>query len=132
MSCASLGARVGASPASRASAGPSAPIDASIPGARSVKVVFDTADGQYFQNSVLYEVHYDFASTYLSGNGLPVVPALGEFNSIEHYQPDRRFILGAVSYFDFMERNGLFDRLRALLADASFRTRKLRNLGTPD
>lgn len=79
----------------------SAPIDASIPGARSVKVVFDTADqGQYFQNSVLYEVHYDFASTHLSGNGLPVVPALGEFNSIEYYQPDRRFILGAVSYYE--------------------------------
>jgi hypothetical protein len=79
----------------------SAPIDASIPGARSVKVVFDTADGaQYFQNSVLYEVHYDFASTHLSGNGKPVVPALGEFNTIEYYQPDRRFILGAVTYYD--------------------------------
>jgi hypothetical protein len=79
----------------------SAPIDASIPGARSVKVVFDTADsGQYFQNSVLYEVHYDFTSTHLSGNGLPVVPALAEFNTIEYYQPDRRFILGAVTFYD--------------------------------
>ncbi|HEX3850542.1 MAG TPA: PEP/pyruvate-binding domain-containing protein, partial [Polyangiaceae bacterium] len=80
----------------------SQPIDASIPGARSVKVVLDTADNdaQYFQNSVLYKVHYDFASTHLSGNGLPVVPALADFNNAEYYQPDRRFILGAVTYYE--------------------------------
>ncbi len=80
----------------------SVPIDASIPGARSVKVVLDTADGdnQYFQNSVLYQVHYDFASTHLSGNGLPVVPSLAEFNTAQYYQPDRRFILGAVTYYE--------------------------------
>ncbi len=80
----------------------SQPIDASIPGARSVKVVLDTADSnhQYFQNSVLYQVHYDFASTHLSGNGLPVVPALADFNTEEYYQPDRRFILGAATYYE--------------------------------
>ncbi len=80
----------------------SEPIDASIPGARSVKVVLDTADSnhQYFQNSVLYKVHYDFTSTHLSGNGLPVVPSLAEFNESQYYQPDRRFILGAATYYD--------------------------------
>jgi len=80
----------------------SEPIDASIPGARSVKVLLDTADSnhQYFQNSVLYKVHYDFASTHLSGNGLPVVPSLAEFNTSQYYQPDRRFVLGAVTYYD--------------------------------
>ena len=80
----------------------SQPIDASIPGARSVKVVLDTADSnhQYFQNSVLYKVHYDFASTHLSGGGLPVVPALAEFNTEMYYQPDRRFVLGAVTYYE--------------------------------
>jgi len=80
----------------------SEPIDASIPGARSVKVILDTADSnhQYFQNSVLYKVHYDFASTHLSGNGLPVVPSLAEFNVSQYYQPDRRFVLGAVTYYD--------------------------------
>jgi hypothetical protein len=80
----------------------SEPIDASIPGARSVKVVLDTADSnhQYFQNSVLYKVHYDFTSTHLSGNGLPVVPSLAEFNTSQYYQPDRRFVLGAVTYYD--------------------------------
>src|SRR4051794_1372477 len=67
----------------------SEPIDASIPGARSVKVILDTADSnhQYFQNSVLYQVHYDFASSHLSGNGLPVVPSLAEFNTSQYYQP---------------------------------------------
>ena len=80
----------------------STPIDASIPGARSVKVVLDTADTnhQYFQNSVLYKVHYDFTSTHLSGNGLPVVPSLADFNTSQYYQPDRRFYLGAVTYYD--------------------------------
>ena len=80
----------------------SEPIDASIPGARSVKVILDTSDSdhQYFQNSVLYKVHYDFASTHLSGNGLPVVPSLAEFNTTQYYQPDRRFVLGAVTYYD--------------------------------
>jgi len=80
----------------------SAPIDASIPGARSVKVIQDTLDSNhlYFQNSVLYKVHYDFASTHLSGNGLPVVPSLAEFNNSQYYQPDRRFVLGAVTYYD--------------------------------
>jgi len=80
----------------------SEPIDASIPGARSVKVILDTADSNhlYFQNSVLYKVHYDFASTHLSGNGLPVVPSLAEFNTAQYYKPDRRFVLGAVTYYD--------------------------------
>ena len=80
----------------------SEPIDASIPGARSVKVILDTADDdhQYFQNSILYKVHYDFASTHLSGNGKPVVPSLAEFNTSQYYQPDRRFLLGAVTYYD--------------------------------
>src|SRR6478735_1142546 len=80
----------------------SAPIDASIPGARSGKEVMDTADAnhQYFQNSVLFQVHYDFASTHLSGNGLPIVPSLAEFNTSQYYQPDRRFVLGAVTYYD--------------------------------
>ena len=69
----------------------SEPIDATLPGARSAKVVYDTrqTDGAlYFQNSVLYQIHYDFASTHLSGNGLPVVPQLAEFNTTEYYSPE--------------------------------------------
>jgi len=80
----------------------SEPIDASIPGARSTKTVIDQADGNalYFQNSNLYQIHYDFCSTHLSGNGLPIVPMLSQFNMDEYYSPDRRFLLGAITYYE--------------------------------
>jgi len=80
----------------------SEPLDASIPGATSVKTVMDRVDSNalYFQNSGRFPIHWDFASANLSGNGLPLVPDLGTFNSIEYYSPDRRFILGAVSWYD--------------------------------
>ena len=51
----------------------------------------------YFQNSVRYPIHYDFASARLSGGGLPIVPSLATFNQSEYYAPDRRFLLGAVT-----------------------------------
>lgn len=81
----------------------SEPINTSLPGARSVKVVLDTLDENalYFQNSVKYKIHYEFASTHLSGtNGLPLVPELSQFNATEYYTPDRRFILGAVTHYE--------------------------------
>ncbi|MDC0672385.1 PEP/pyruvate-binding domain-containing protein [Nannocystis radixulma] len=80
----------------------SVPLDASLPGARSVKVVQDHADDDalYFQNSVLYPIHYDFVSTHLSGDPLPLVPQLGEFNTTEYYSPERRFNLAAVTYYE--------------------------------
>jgi hypothetical protein len=80
----------------------SVPIDSNLPGARSTKVVLDTADGDalYFQNSRTYQIHYDFTSTHLSGNGLPPTATLAEFNRTEYYKPDRRFILGAVTYYE--------------------------------
>jgi hypothetical protein len=80
----------------------SVPIDVTLPGARSCKVVLDTAESNtvFFQNSVLYQIHYQFASTHLSGGDLPVVPALVEFNATEYYSPDRRFILGAVTHYE--------------------------------
>jgi len=54
----------------------SEPLDTSIPGARSVKVVLDQLDTSgenqlYFQNSVKYPIHYDFTSDKLSGGDLP-------------------------------------------------------------
>lgn len=80
----------------------SEPLDTSIPGARSVKVVFDRGtDGSlYFQNSRKFTIHYEFASARLSGNGKPLVPSLAEFNQTEYYAPDRRFLLGAVTYYE--------------------------------
>ena len=83
----------------------SEPLDASIPGARSAKIVLDRFDDDafYFQNSTQYPIHYDFASAHLSGKGLPIVPALSEFNRVEYYLPDRRFILGAVTHYEGAE-----------------------------
>jgi hypothetical protein len=80
----------------------SLPLDASIPGARSIKTIVDQIDGNelYFINSKVYPIHWDFASTHLSGNGLPQVPDLGGFNITEYYSPDRRFLLGAVTYYE--------------------------------
>jgi len=80
----------------------SEPLDATIPGARSVKVVLDQLDGDalYFQNSGKYKIHYEFAAAHLSGEDRPFVPSLSEFNQTEYYSPDRRFVLGAVTYYE--------------------------------
>jgi pyruvate, water dikinase len=79
----------------------SEPLDASIPGATSMKTVIDLSDGDklYFQNSKRYQIHWDFASANLSGNGKLIVPSLSQFNMTEYYSPDRRFVLGAITYY---------------------------------
>ncbi len=78
-----------------------APLDASIPGARSAKTLVDRSDSNalYFMNSTRYPIHWDFASANLSGGGLPFVPELSTFNQTEYTSPDRRFVLGAVTYY---------------------------------
>ena len=80
----------------------SLPLDQNLPGARSVKVVQDHADADalYFQNSEKYAIHYEFVSTHLSGDDLPIVPQLADFNTTEYFTPDRRFNLGAVTHYD--------------------------------
>ncbi len=80
----------------------SLPLDASIPGASSVKTVLDRSDSDtlYFQNSERYTIHWDFAWANLSGDGLPLVPDLGQFNLTEYYSPSRRFLLGAVTFYE--------------------------------
>ncbi len=77
------------------------PLDTSLPGARTVKVLVDQLDGDalYFQNTNTYAIHWKFAFAKLSGNGKPVVPQLAQFNQTEYYSPSRRFILGAVTYY---------------------------------
>jgi pyruvate, water dikinase len=79
----------------------SAPLDDSIPGASSGKVVLDQQDGDalYFQNSNKYQIHYEFASAHLSGDGKPIVTTLSDFNDTEYFSPDRRFLLGAITYY---------------------------------
>jgi pyruvate, water dikinase len=80
----------------------SAPLDISIPGARSLKFVIDTIDNDalYFQNSTKYGIHWDFASRNLSGMGKPIVPTLTSFNMTEYYSSSRRFILGSVTFYE--------------------------------
>ncbi|HEX2956751.1 MAG TPA: PEP/pyruvate-binding domain-containing protein [Chitinispirillaceae bacterium] len=81
----------------------SVPLSEKIPGATSAKTVFDRDDPLqrlYFQNSKKFQVHYEFASTHLSGEDLPIVPSIGQFNTTEYYRTNRRFILGAVTYYE--------------------------------
>lgn len=80
----------------------SEPLDDSIPGARSGKVVLDQLDNDnlYFQNSNKYQIHHDFAAKFLSGGDMPPVPSLADFNTTEYYSPDRRFLLGAVTHYE--------------------------------
>jgi len=77
------------------------PLDASIPGAESTKTIVDRVNDSelVFINSELYPIHYEYASVFLSGDGLPIVPDLGSFNTTEYYSPDRRFLLGAVTWY---------------------------------
>jgi len=78
------------------------PMDSLVSGALSAKVVLDTADNDslYFQNTKTYQIHYDFVSSHLSGNGLPAVPDLSSFNTTEYFSPERRFILAAVTFYE--------------------------------
>ena len=81
----------------------SRPLDASLPGARSVKTVLDLDGGSefYFQNSNRYPIHHDFVSQHLSvAAGLPPVPDLASFNTDQYTSPDRRFVLGAVTHYE--------------------------------
>lgn len=76
------------------------PSNTSIPGALSAKVVLDRLSGKiYFQNTNRYKIHWEFVSANLSGNGMPIVPALSDFNRTEYYSPDRRFVLAAVTFY---------------------------------
>lgn len=80
----------------------SVPLDQQIPGARSVKVVLDQLDGDalYFQNSTKYKIHYEFVKAELGGVDKPPVPQKSEFDSVQYASPERRFILGAVTYYE--------------------------------
>jgi hypothetical protein len=80
----------------------SEPLDASIPGATSVKTVIDLADegALYFMNTKRYPYHWIYAFTHLSGGGRPFVSFLPEFNATEYQSPERRFLLGAITRYD--------------------------------
>ena len=103
------------------------PLVAHLPGVRSAKTLIDRLDGSrlYFQNSRRYPIHWDFASSRLSGRGLPLVPPLGQFNQTEYYTPDRRFVLGALNYYEGPEvwayEIAPYDTADAAMIEAAFR-----------
>jgi pyruvate,water dikinase len=78
------------------------PPDAAIPGAKSSKTIVDTADSDalYFLNAETYPMHYAFAQKYLSGKGKPLVKDASSFSAREYFSPTRRFLLGAVTYYE--------------------------------
>jgi len=80
----------------------SLPLSASLPGATSAKVVLDRQDEDalYIQNSTRFPIHFNFVSMHLSGGDLPIVPEISAFEASEYYRPDRRFVLGAISYYE--------------------------------
>ncbi len=81
----------------------SVPLDASIPGARSLKTVVDMdfGDHLYFQNSKKYQIHYEFADANLGvAQGFTPIGTLAEFNGEQYTQTYRRFILGAVTHYE--------------------------------
>lgn len=82
----------------------SQPLDASIPGARSGKVILDLLDdGQplYFQNSQKFQIHYEFAHSHLNGMNALAIGDISSFNP-QYTAPlvQRRFLLGAVTYYE--------------------------------
>jgi hypothetical protein len=71
------------------------PLDASLPGAITIKTILDrAADGAiYFQDTEAYTVHSRFAIEHLGWPpGQPFVE--------QYYSPSRRFILGSVTYYE--------------------------------
>jgi pyruvate, water dikinase len=81
----------------------SRPLDASIPGARSGKVVYDLrTQTLYFQNSNRYPIHYEFAKATQGATGEPLFTGdLNAFNPQYTLPEDRRlFLLAAVTYYE--------------------------------
>lgn len=81
----------------------SLPLDASIPGARSAKVVYDLRDGTlYFQNSQRHAIHFDFVRVGKNAKGeVLFTGGLDVFNP-QYTLPveQRTFMLGAVTYYE--------------------------------
>ncbi|MDH5672540.1 MAG: PEP/pyruvate-binding domain-containing protein [Myxococcales bacterium] len=79
------------------------PFDASLPGALTVKTIVDREDENalYFQNSVTYQIHHQFAEAHLSvAADLPPVAPLSEFNQLQYSSSDRRFLLGSLTHYE--------------------------------
>jgi hypothetical protein len=81
----------------------SRPLDASIPGARSGKVVYDLrTETLYFQNSNRYAIHYEFTTATLGPNREPLFTGdIRDFNpQYTLAESERTFQLAAVTYYE--------------------------------
>ena len=70
---------------------------------RSINWIIDREDGNrvYFIDPDRYELHFQFAATYLDKPGLTPVGSLAEFNLLNYRRDNRRFLLGKlVEYVD--------------------------------
>jgi hypothetical protein len=79
----------------------SEPLDGSLPGARSGKVILDLRnnDALYFQNSNKYPIHFEFAREHLNSDRS--ITNIGSFNpEYTAVLEQRRFLLGAVTYYE--------------------------------
>jgi hypothetical protein len=83
-----------------------APLDTSLPGARSQKVVLDLQNGNqlYFQNTGKFKIHYEFVHN-SKGVRTDQVATLYP-DTLDHFNPQytqplsqRRFLLGALTYY---------------------------------
>ncbi|HUS65593.1 MAG TPA: PEP/pyruvate-binding domain-containing protein [Kofleriaceae bacterium] len=71
------------------------PLDASLPGAFTIKTIIDRADDDapYFLDTERYPIHQRFAQDHLGWP--PGMPFVGEY-----LYPQRRFLLGSITYFE--------------------------------
>ncbi len=103
------------------------PLDSALPGALTIKTMIDQPDGDtlYFLDTATYPVHEQFARDRLGWPfGLPF--------TTEYFYPQRRFLLGSVTYYQEPERfvyelapydtasPEMIDRSMRLVTDASY------------
>jgi len=96
------------------------PLDASLPGARTVKTLIDTLndDAVHFQDTGRYPLHRTFASEQLGW------PSVLDF-TMQYYSPDRRFLLGAITHLEgpdvWMYEIAPYDTASIEMIERSFR-----------
>jgi hypothetical protein len=81
-----------------------APLDASLPGARSQKVVLDLLHGDqlYFQNTAKYKIHFDFVKDSKGVRDELLFSGTADQFLPQYFSPlnQRAFLLGAVTYYE--------------------------------
>ncbi|KAB2896051.1 MAG: hypothetical protein F9K40_15205, partial [Kofleriaceae bacterium] len=96
------------------------PLDASLPGATTVKTIVDRADEDetYFQDTIAYPVHRAFAVMHLGWP--PGAPFVDQYLS-----PGRRFVLGALTHYEEPDvvayELAPYDTANAGMIEASYR-----------